>query len=541
MAKDPTPGPADRPDPYTKAREILNGLPTNRIDSRRIKTTDNRSGVTGGHATVVVGTLIPPEEVRTWMPAQFLKYLFKAKYAVKKLRWDREDADESEKFFKLFVNELSIMAQLSHDNIVQLAGFVEDMKKGDAWIVLPWEANGNVREFLQSGEWDIPERISLIQDVVAGVEYLHTRQPPICHGDLKSLNILVNSSYHAVITDFGSARKKASADVVEHDASEGPCRASNAEVKKDSKSPRVKLNPSTLELTLTGPGFSLRWTAPEVLKEEVPDLPSDVWAVGKITRNPRALGMVLRDGRQDEQAQSLFSQALSAYNRAGSCVKQAGALLYLATTYVTGHKHLQAEESLNQALTILIQLNDDRLQEPALELLAWIFRDQCSYSATLAAPLQTGAAVYEGMGDRILRAAALHNLGKTFLLQKKYGQAEDSYSSALAIFSSAGDARGEASALRSLGTLYTLQRRLDLAKERFTQARSTSVSISDHEGELMALGCLMGACLLQSKRAGLRSYCVEALKIHHRAHRSTSRVSPASSSGVSSAFANNAV
>lgn len=54
------------------------------------------------------------------------------------------------------------MASLSHPNIIEFLGFVEDMDKGDAWIVLPWEANGNVREFLESGEYDIPERISLV-------------------------------------------------------------------------------------------------------------------------------------------------------------------------------------------------------------------------------------------------------------------------------------------------------------------------------------------------------------------------------------------
>ncbi|KIO33583.1 hypothetical protein M407DRAFT_17546 [Tulasnella calospora MUT 4182] len=174
----------------------------------------------GGQGTVFVGTLIPPEEVPSWIPEQLLKELLVANYAIKKLEWDREDAEESAKFFKAFVNELSLMAELSHLNIVKLIGFVEDMENGDAWIVLPWEANGNVREFLQSGEWDIPERVSLIEDVVRGVEYLHTRQPPICHGDLKSLNILINSSYHAVITDFGSARRKPNADTEEHNASD---------------------------------------------------------------------------------------------------------------------------------------------------------------------------------------------------------------------------------------------------------------------------------------------------------------------------------
>ncbi|KIO32560.1 hypothetical protein M407DRAFT_50041, partial [Tulasnella calospora MUT 4182] len=148
--------------------------------------------------------------------------------------------------------ELSLMASLAHPNIIGFIGFVEETKKGDAWIILPWEVNGNVRDFLQSGEWDIPERISLVHDTANGLQYLHAHDPPICHGDLKSLNILVNSSYQAVITDFGSARI------------------------------RRRVDASTLDLTLTGPGFSLRWTSPEVLRDEMRDLPSDMWAMGWI-------------------------------------------------------------------------------------------------------------------------------------------------------------------------------------------------------------------------------------------------------------------
>ena len=63
------------------------------------------------------------------------------------------------------------MARLSHPHIITLLGFVEDMQNGDAWIILPWEANGNVREFLQSGEWDIPERIFLVCVSHKGVRY----------------------------------------------------------------------------------------------------------------------------------------------------------------------------------------------------------------------------------------------------------------------------------------------------------------------------------------------------------------------------------
>lgn len=57
---------------------------------------------------------------------------------------------------------MELLAKLSHKNIVEFVGFVEDLKHGTAWIILSWEANGNVREFLASGNWEIPERISLV-------------------------------------------------------------------------------------------------------------------------------------------------------------------------------------------------------------------------------------------------------------------------------------------------------------------------------------------------------------------------------------------
>lgn len=59
---------------------------------------------------------------------------------------------------------MEMLAALSHENIVQLIGFIEDFKHDKAWIVLSWESNGNVREFLASGEWEIPERLSLVSD-----------------------------------------------------------------------------------------------------------------------------------------------------------------------------------------------------------------------------------------------------------------------------------------------------------------------------------------------------------------------------------------
>ncbi|KIO18468.1 hypothetical protein M407DRAFT_225548, partial [Tulasnella calospora MUT 4182] len=181
-----------------------------------------------------------------------------------------------------FANELHVLDGLDHPNIIKLAGFVEDIKNRIAWLVFPWEANGNVREFLLSGKWELPERVSLIKDVVDGLEYLHTRQPPIRHGDLKSLNILVNSDHRAVITDFGSARIQTEARGSETTASSPRRQAASTNVPHYDGCPEVTVSTANAELTLTGPGWSFRWAAPEILNEEDLCLASDIWALGWI-------------------------------------------------------------------------------------------------------------------------------------------------------------------------------------------------------------------------------------------------------------------
>ena len=55
-----------------------------------------------------------------------------------------------------------MMAGLCHENIVRFLGFIEDLENGKAWIVLAWEPNGTVSEFLAAGKREVPERISLV-------------------------------------------------------------------------------------------------------------------------------------------------------------------------------------------------------------------------------------------------------------------------------------------------------------------------------------------------------------------------------------------
>lgn len=132
-----------------------------------------------------------------------------------------------------------------------------------------------------------------INDTARGVEYLHTRTPPILHGDLKSvgcninyddtlwqtsfitlqMNILINSEYRALITDFGSARRLTTENLDQgREPTESPSQAGLLL--------EVTFCSSTNTMTLTGDKYTLRWAAPELLNGDTPGLWSDIWALG---------------------------------------------------------------------------------------------------------------------------------------------------------------------------------------------------------------------------------------------------------------------
>ncbi|KIO24753.1 hypothetical protein M407DRAFT_25902 [Tulasnella calospora MUT 4182] len=163
-----------------------------RIAQRQIKPLAGSNPKAGSKADVEAATLAPANLTHN------SKYNFTEYVAVKKVRFD--DNSNDNRVLAAFVHEIELVDGLCHDNIVKIIGFVEDIKNGIAWMVFSWEQNGNLREFVRSASWELPERVSL------GISYLHGRNPPVCHGDLKSLNILVNSDSQALITDFGSAR-----------------------------------------------------------------------------------------------------------------------------------------------------------------------------------------------------------------------------------------------------------------------------------------------------------------------------------------------
>jgi hypothetical protein len=108
------------------------------------------------------------------------------------------------------VGEAGVMACLRHPKILQLYGCSLTMQA--IWIVSEFCSRGSLRMLLNDKSVDLPflKKISICLDVADGMLYLHTRNPPIIHRDIKSHNLFITEPspghFVAKIGDWGSAR-----------------------------------------------------------------------------------------------------------------------------------------------------------------------------------------------------------------------------------------------------------------------------------------------------------------------------------------------
>ncbi|KIO17707.1 hypothetical protein M407DRAFT_84706, partial [Tulasnella calospora MUT 4182] len=94
--------------------------------------------------------------------------------------------------------ELKVWAKMKHPNILELIGYYLSDNHGCAQFVSAYMVNGNVMQYIRRTRAGLA-----VQDIAAGLKYLHDFSPPICHGDLKPANVLVKEGIDAVLCDFG--------------------------------------------------------------------------------------------------------------------------------------------------------------------------------------------------------------------------------------------------------------------------------------------------------------------------------------------------
>jgi len=148
--------------------------------------------------------------------------------------------DLDEDILRRFNREAETWNRLRNSRILPLLGTYEN--EGYIHLVAPWAENGNAMSYIQ-GHHDLPFdfRRRLLQEIAEGLSYLHRKN--LVHGDLKLVNVVLDSNLQALLCDFGLSKM---------------------------------FNANTSE-AMKGSG-TYRWTAPEILNDGSKSSAGDMYA-----------------------------------------------------------------------------------------------------------------------------------------------------------------------------------------------------------------------------------------------------------------------
>ncbi|KAL4627808.1 hypothetical protein ACB092_05G192300 [Castanea dentata] len=117
--------------------------------------------------------------------------------AIKKV-WCLE-GEEEEEMVETFKNEIRVLSDIRHRNIVKFYGFCSHRQH--KFLIYDYIERGSLANLCWS------KRVDIVRDIANALSYMHHDcTPPIIHRDISSKNVLLNSEFEACISDFGTAR-----------------------------------------------------------------------------------------------------------------------------------------------------------------------------------------------------------------------------------------------------------------------------------------------------------------------------------------------
>ncbi|KAG7100229.1 hypothetical protein E1B28_002003 [Marasmius oreades] len=149
---------------------------TKRFSALRVKVTLKEN------APYAIGKLF-----ETWCAESSRKDIY-----VKILRSQRNGVDET------FFSRALRWSDIKHENVLNLWGIA--LVKSSLGLVSPRLKNGNILSYLENNP--LHDRLKSITEISAGLSYLHSLNPPLVHGNIKSGNVIVSDDLRCCLADL---------------------------------------------------------------------------------------------------------------------------------------------------------------------------------------------------------------------------------------------------------------------------------------------------------------------------------------------------